>query len=97
MTRAQQLSELEARCRLAHFNGECWIDVFPSIDGKLRELEPFSQAKWRKLYDRLMHLTVSGDSSGQYPPPMTAPWELETESQGRLFDTSGRAGIDQES
>ena len=105
MTRAQQISALEERCRRAHAAGVSWSDFWPSIDETVRELEPLGLGEWRKLYDRLMHLTVTGDAGGQYPPPMMAPWELPEEKvvddtdtkaqlQRQLFDTSNRAGID---
>jgi hypothetical protein len=71
----------------AHTRGER-REVFWQRHGEqVREAEPWCRARFRRLYDKLMHLVCSGDNAGQYPPGNDPePW-LVDDLQSKPHDT----------
>jgi len=73
-------SELEQAAMEAHRQGVGWIEFHRQYAEAIAQLEPYDRRGYRRLTDRLLHLVVSGDRSGQFgvgDPDAPDPWELD--------------------
>jgi hypothetical protein len=64
-----------------HRRGLGWSDFWAKHGEQVRQAEPWNRERYRRLYLRLMHLVVSGDTSGQFPPgDDSEPWLADDEA-----------------
>ncbi len=59
---------LEHRAIEAHHAGVAWHEYWESHVDLIRESEPDDEQAFDRLVKRLMHLLITGDESGQFPP-----------------------------
>ena len=90
------------RAALAAFRaGGDWSGFIAQYGDEVRTAEPYDQTNYHAMRGRLLHLIVSGEASGQFPPndpDGLDPWERDdapsphdTETQAR-FDPAA-AGV----
>jgi hypothetical protein len=59
-----QIRALERQALDAHRRGESWTAFWQQHAEHIRNAEPWSRERFRRLYSRLMALVVSGDCDG---------------------------------
>ncbi len=75
-TPERRFSDLEAAALIAHAAGQPWREFWLTVAGDVAKLKPHHRGRYRRLVERLLHLAVTGDGSGQEPPG-SAPWEQD--------------------
>jgi len=98
-----QTKHLERLALLAHKQNMPWATFWETISDQVRQAEPISRERYRKLYNHLLHIALTGDRAGQEPPGDTMPWERadcnaptvtpdDTVTQARLLWPVGEPG-----
>jgi hypothetical protein len=72
----------------AHAVGEPWASFWHRVGDDVKALVPFDRAKYRRVYNRLLSVAVSGDTAGICGPRYRCWWIGNTDSKGRLSDST---------
>jgi hypothetical protein len=73
-----QIQKLEKLAVDAFRDGQGWAQFWEEHAADVRNAEPWSRERFRRLVDRLLSLVTSGDSAGQYPiDDGMAQWEVD--------------------
>lgn len=79
MSHQQQV--LERAAIDAHRAGIGWSAFWDRHGEAIRQVVPYDRRRRRRLVNRLLHLLVSGDPSGQKPAGDTMPWERDNQPE----------------
>ena len=74
-----EMKQLERLALEAHTCNQSWNDFWPTVANRVRQAEPWNRSKFRRLYERLLALVVSGDCDGMLPIGIgdVVPWEAD--------------------
>ena len=80
----------------AHHRGDTWNQFWPGVAAEVSQAEPWDNAAYRRLVNRLSHLLTCGDTGGMLPIDTgwerPAAWELD--DLRTEFDTAFTVGAD---
>lgn len=72
------------RAAIAAFQaGDDWSRFVAEHGHAITEAEPYDRAAYQRMRGRLLHLCVSGESSGEFgcgDPDAIAPWDLDDDT-----------------
>ncbi len=70
--------DLERKALAAHERGERWQVFWARVAHEVRRLAPYDRQRFRNIYNRLLHLLMTGDDAGREPPGNgLPPWDLD--------------------
>ncbi len=59
---------LETTAIEAHRAGMSWAGFWGQHSAQIRQAQPWRRPAYHRLVNRLMHLLLTGDGAGQFPP-----------------------------
>ena len=89
------IKQLERRATKAHRDGVGWVTFWPTIADAVRAAAPFDRLAYQRLRGRLLHLLLTGETSGMYAigDDDATPWLDDDSATVRrpVDDTTTRA------
>ena len=88
------MTTLEKAALDGHKQGLSWHDWWTEHGEAVKAAAPFDNRRLRKLVNRLAHILLTGERSGQFPPddPDAVPqWEVDDQLERDRIDDSTTA------
>lgn len=89
MSKQKQLERFAVH---AFEHGESWNTFWDKHAAAIKAAEPYDAGRYRRLYQRLLHLLTCGDTNGMMPvaDDDATPWEADDAEQTADVGTQAR-------